>query len=77
MMIIPLTPFALSSGKITEIIVANTIIDKNHDFSYVVNCFANNVIIKTDIIKINEAIPKLNTGVNSLALTCPYECCIS
>ena len=70
MMTIPLTPLALSSGKITEMIVANTIIDINHDFSYVVNCFEKNSMINTDNIKIKEAIPKLNSCVNSFALTC-------
>ena len=69
-MIIPLTPLALSSGNNTEKTVARTIIEINHDFSYVVNCFANNIIIKIDNIKIKEAIPKLNNGANSLALTC-------
>lgn len=29
----PFTPFALSSGNTTEIMVANTIMDKNHVFS--------------------------------------------
>ena len=38
-MIIPFTPLALSSGNNTDKIVANTIIEINHDFSYVVNCF--------------------------------------
>ena len=33
-MIIPFTPLALSSGNNTDKIVANTIIEINHDFSY-------------------------------------------
>lgn len=69
-MIIPFTPLTLFSGKATEKTVARTMIEINHDSSYVVNHFANNIIIKMNNIKIIEAIPKLNNGANSLALTC-------
>ena len=63
MIMIPLTPLALSSGNNTEKIVANTMIDINHDFSYVVNCLENNIIINKDNTKIKEAFAKLKTGI--------------
>ena len=67
-MIIPFTPLALSSGNNTDKIVANTIIEINHDFSYVVNCLENNIIIATDNIKINVALAKLKIDNVSSAI---------
>ena len=67
MIMMPFTPFALSSGNATATIVASTMIVKNQHFSYVVKAFANVYMIHTDTNKINNAIPKLNTGIKALA----------
>ena len=70
MMMIPLTPLALSSGNITEKMVARTMMDMNHDFSYVVNCLANSIMINSDRTRIIDAFAKLKTGMDSLAMIC-------
>ena len=73
----PLTPFALSSGNNTEKIVARTMIDMNHDFSYVVNCLANKVMISKDKARITDAFAKLKIAIDWLAISCSYAYCAS
>ena len=64
MITIPLTPLALSSGNITEKIVANTIIDKNQHFSYVVNAKEKNNTTAREIAKIINDDAKLKIGIH-------------
>ena len=44
--------------------------DMNHDFSYVVNCLANSIMINSDRTRIIDAFAKLKTGMDSLAMIC-------
>ncbi|CUP50074.1 Uncharacterised protein [Roseburia hominis] len=70
MITIPLTPFALSSGKATAKIVASNMMLKNQLFSYVVNCLENNNIKANDKLKINKEDARLKMYIVLFAMTC-------